>query len=245
MGKQKEKKTAKEIKQELKDKYGARKVYGWSGYVDDPEEAAILTLMEDISTELGIIPSYFNTIAVGEGLNLFVESNYDPAPPHNVIIDQQLSGFDVLGTDDFGSEFFRYKKYLPKTYNEGATLADLSTGAEFVQESRINELGKTTISGTFKDLESALWAFGATLAHRKDRFLKAAKDFGYGTPTEDQLAYWTYVYYQGEGNARRWLKSNKGLDITTNKSERGQVNILATERVATWRYVQTKGIFSE
>ena len=33
-----------------------------------------------------------------------------------MIIDQPLSGFDVLGTDDFSSEFSRYKKYLPYTY---------------------------------------------------------------------------------------------------------------------------------
>ncbi|MDH7446805.1 hypothetical protein [Aquimarina sp. 2201CG14-23] len=244
MGKQ-PKKTVTEIKEDLRKKYDARKVYGWSGYVDDPSEAAILTLMEDISADLGIIPSYFNTIAVGEGLNLFVDDNYDPKPPHHVIIDQPLSGFNVLGTDDFGSEFPRYKKYLPKTYNEGKTKADFKTGAEFIQEVRTNELGKKTISGIFKDLESALWAFGATLAHRQNLFLSHASSFAYGTPTEDQQAYWTYVYYQGEGNAKRWLKANKGFDITTNKSSRGQVHILATERLATWRYVQTKKIFSK
>ncbi|MBL3658996.1 hypothetical protein JL102_23260, partial [Fulvivirga sp. 2943] len=57
-------------------------------------------------------------------------------------------------------------------------------------------------------------------------------------------AYWTYVYYQGEGNAARWLQANRGLDYNTNKAERGMVHTLALERVATWRYVLTKGIFS-
>ncbi|MBL3659111.1 hypothetical protein, partial [Fulvivirga sediminis] len=113
----------------------------------------------------------------------------------------------VLGTDDFGSEFVRYKKYLPKSYNEGSSEADLLHDAEFIQDTRINELGQQTQSALFKDLESALWAFGATLAHRKDRFLAKAKALGYGNPTEDQLAYWTYVYYQGEGNAARWLQA--------------------------------------
>lgn len=244
MGKQ-PKKTVAQIKEELRDKYDARKVYGWSGYVDEPKEVIVLSIMEKISKDLGIIPSYFNTIAVGEGLNLFIDNHYDPNPPYNVVIDQPLSGFDVLGTDDFGSEFNRYKKYLPNTFNEGKTRADFKTGAEFIQETRINELNRETISGVFEDLESALWAFGATLAHRQNLFLSHASSFGYGTPTEDQLAYWTYVYYQGEGNAKRWLKSNKGFDITTKKSERGMVHILATERLATWRYVQTKKIFSK
>lgn len=90
-----------------------------------------------------------------------------------------------------------------------------------------------------------MWAFGATLAHRKDLFINQGKNLVYGTPSEDQLAYWIYVYYQGEGNAKRWLKSNESYDITKNKTERGQVHTLATERVATWRYVQTKNIFSK
>ncbi len=244
MGKQ-VKKSYKEIKEELRKKYDARKVYGWSGYVDDPNEKAVLDLMEKISKDLGLIPSYFNTIAVGEGLNLFIDSNYDVKPPNNVIINKPLNGFDVLGTDDFGSEFPRYKKYLPSTFNEGSSMADFKSGAEFYQKEETNELGNKTITGVFKDLESALWAFGATLAHRKDLFVNYGKSLGYGKPTEDEQAYWNYVYYQGEGNAKRWLKSNKGYDIKTNKTERGQVHTLATERLATWRYVQTKKIFSE
>ena len=178
--------------------------------------------MEKTAKDVGIIPSYFNTIAVGEGLNLFIDSNYDINPPYNVIISNPLNGFDVLGTDDFGSEFSRYKKYLPKTFNERKTVMTLKQVQSFINKLKPMKLNKETITGVFKDLETALWAFGVTLAHRKNFFVN-----------------------QGKGNAKRWLKSNGSYDITTNKTERGQVHILATERVATWRYVQTKEIFSE
>ena len=66
--------------------------------------------MESISVKIRdhIIYSYFNTIAVSEGLNLFMDNNYETKTPHNVITNKKLSGFDVLGTDDFDSEFSRH-----------------------------------------------------------------------------------------------------------------------------------------
>lgn len=231
-------------KEAFKDKYGVENVYTWSGYIDDDREAGVLKLIITISGSLNISPSYYSTIAIGEGLGVYIDYNYASTEPFNVILDKPVDGFSFLGTDDFGSEYNRYKKYLPDTYNEGIGFNDFNTGAEFFKKRTDNELGHKVVSAIFKDLESALWAFGATLKHRKDTFLRHAKEFGYRRPSEDETAYWVYVYFQGEGRARTWLRANKGFNINNNMSDRGQVHKLAMERLASWRYLQSKRIFS-
>lgn len=248
MGKQ-AKKSSDKIREGFRKKYNARKVYRWTGYADDKEEKPLVTLIEKIAKKQNLIPSYFYTIAIGEGLgatyiDLPSSFNNFSLPTKLLRTDLEINGFDVLGVDDFGSEYSRYKKHLPNTYNMSTEKNKFSPGSEFYQEDRINELIKSTKSAIFKDLESALWAFGSTVAHRKELFIKHGKELGYGSPTDDQTAYWIYVYFQGEGRAKRWLKSNGSYNITTKKTERGQVNTLATERLATWRYVQSEKLFS-
>lgn len=247
-------KTVAEIREDFRSKYNARKVYEWTGYADEPKEKPLVTLIEKIAKKQNLIPSYFYTMAIGEGLGLaYIDdlSSYKdislPTEKPKLLLktDLEINGFNALGVDDFGSEYPRYKKYLPKTYNMSTEKNKFSLDSEFYQEDRKNELGRTTKSAVFKDLESALWAFGSTVAHRKGLFIKHGKELGYkSSPTDDQTAYWIYVYFQGEGNAKRWLKSNGGYNITTKKTERGQVNTLATERLATWRYIQSKKLFS-
>jgi len=243
MGKQK--KTIAQVKNELAKQYNVPKVYGWSGYADDEKEKPLNDLIEKIAKEQNFIPSYLYTIAVGEGLgDVYVspEYNYNKDPKTNKLslkIDQEIRGFSVLGVDDFSDDFPRVKKYLPSDYNEGD---------EFVSqfESRKGEWGRQGVnSAIFKNLESALLGYSAVLAHRRDLFKAHAKELAYSTPTEDQLAYWTYCYYQGEGRAKKYLKSNKSLDFTLPApAEMKGVKLKALERVATWRYVQFRNVFS-
>ena len=245
MGK-KAKKTIKEIKDELKLRYKARKVFGWSGYADDPKEKPLADLIERIAKERNFIPSYLYTIAIGEGLGFnYVDilSNYspDPADPKEKLLrtDKPINGFQALGVDDFSDDFPRVKKYLPSDYNEGD---------EFTKKTiRRKEWGKTIVnSAEFKDLESALYGFAAILAHRRDLFLKHAKEFKYVSITEDQQAYWTYIYFQGEGRGRQYLKANLSADYgKAAVSSMKEVKQKSLERLATWRYVQTKKIFSK
>ncbi len=245
-------------KEAFKSKYGADKVYQWSGYLDEPREANVVALIEKIAAKQNLIPSYFATIAIGEGLGLYIDNNYHFVNKkktktgkiikiEKVKTNVKIDGFEYLGTDDFGSDFIRYKKYLPKDYNKGKTTADFKNKlqAEFITVSRINELNKETTSALFKNLESALWAFGATLKHRLERCKLKGKNLGYSNPTEDQLAYWTYVFFQGEGNATRWLTNNKSFKYKSNASARGEVNRLALNRLATWRFLQSYNLFTK
>lgn len=250
-------KTFREVKAELQTKYEAWKVIAVAGYVNDKREELAKDLIEKIALEMDFIPSYFGTIILTEGLGwayLGLESNFDTTTPFHVDINRQVSGFEAAGTDDFGSEFSRYRRYLPDDYNEGATPADLLADAEFVKDVKINERNEQTVSAIFSNMESMIWAFGATLSHRRDMFLRHATELGYSTPTEDELAYWTYIYYQGEGQARRWLQSAGSLDIYARNgcypncnvtADTRDANDVALSNLASWRYLQWANIFSE
>ena len=226
--------------------YGGTKVYKWIGYIDDPREANVVQLFESTCNVIpSIFPSFLCTIALGEGLNLWINNNYSPTPPHNVMINNRINGFECLGTDDFGSDFMRYKPYLPNTFNEGD---------EFVRYNATNEHQNPVISADFKNLESGLLGVGAVIAQRKDKFLSDASSFGYGKPNSDQLFFWTYVYYQGEGRAKAYLKDNQGFDfckkaptavvVGNKKYDMTSIRQKALERLATWRYIRTANILS-
>ncbi len=239
MGKQKKRETYAQVRERLKNQYGARKVYRWLGYADDPTEKIVVDLVKHYSSTLNIEVSYFYTIAIGEGLgDEYLNLPYARDKKGLIRSDQSLSGLRVFGVDDFSDDFPRVKKYLPSDYNEGDEFYK-------IEGHRPQDFGRKKVNtAIFKDLESGLEGFGAILRHRRDIFLREAKQFGYPTPTEDQIAYWNYCYYQGEGRARRYLEYNGGLDYTKPAPiNMREIQQLALERLATWRYVQYYNLF--
>ncbi len=84
------------------------------------------------------------------------------------------------------------------------------------------------------------------LSHRRALVLKHAAELGYSAPTEDQEAFWIYVYYQGEGRGKSYMESNGDLNYDKNPPSKMRViKRLAIERLATWRYMQTKKLFTK
>ncbi|MBC9795071.1 hypothetical protein [Sinomicrobium weinanense] len=240
------KKTKEEIKAGLREKYGVDKVYEWAGYADEPREKPLVDAVEHVAKELNFAPSYLYTIAIGEGLGVTYADILANYKDDVLKTDVSIDGYQSLGVDDFSSDFPRVKKYLPEDYNEG----DEYTSKQIVR----NEWGGETVvnSATFDGLKNALYGFGAILLHRRDRFLEHKREFKYGIPTEDQSAFWTYVYFQGEGTGRKYLENNGDMDYTSappsNVARIGGpdgIRYKALERLATWRYMKTKKIFSE
>ncbi len=217
--------------------FGNRKVFEWTGYINDSREANVRQLLENTCITIpSIFPTLLYTIAAGEGLILWIDANYDPTPPNNVMIDNSINGFTYLGTDDFGGDFSRYQPFLPSTYNEGD---------KFDIYNATNELGQPVVSADFKNLEAGLLGIGAVIAHRKNKFLTDASDLGFSSPNIDQIVFWTYVYFQGEGRGKNYLITNKGFDFTKESpSNMREIRRLALERLATWRYIQISNLLS-
>lgn len=226
--------------EKLKKEFDVDKVYKWHGYVNDSREKNVVKIIEDVAKFSSFAPSFLCTIAVGEGLGLWINDSYAVNNPHKVRVNDSIDGFDYLGVDHFAADFNRTKKYLPKDYN---------LGDEYNVSSRINEHGNTVQSATFKNLKSGIQALAATISHRKRLFLSHCKEFGYiekfKNPTQEQLAFWIYVYFQGEGRAKTYLKSNGGYDyFKASPGMMNQIRSLALERVAAWKFMQSKKIFT-
>lgn len=257
---EKKKKPYKVVKQELKDKYEAWKVLAVAGYVNSPEEALAKKIIEDVALKMSFKASYFATIVLTEGLGssyLGHDFNFTKTKPKTVRNDTIVPGYELGGVDDFGFHFKdRYKKYLPKSFNEGFSDYDLKhNNAEFKKISQTNERGENIVTANFSNMESLIWACGATLAHRRDLFIKHYKSLGYTKPSEDELAYWTYMYYQGEGRAYKALKNNGGFNIFGINAKHSASRIVtkdtrdpndvALSNLASWRYLQWANVFSE
>jgi hypothetical protein len=105
--------------EQLKREFAVKHVRKWNGYVDDGREQEVVTIVEDAAKATALNPSFLATIAIGEGLGLWIDANYDPMPPHKVKIGNSIDGYGALGVDHFASDFTRTRKYLPKDYNEG------------------------------------------------------------------------------------------------------------------------------
>jgi hypothetical protein len=217
--------------------FNVKKVYRWSGYVDDKREQNVVTIIENAAKLNNLIPSFLCTIAIGEGFGLWIDDNYGA---HSVNVNNPVDGFGSLGLDHFGSDFNRTKKYLPKDYNEGD---------EFTKDSAVNEHGNDVQTALFKNVKSGIQALSGTLALRKQIFLNHSRLFGYiksfGNPNNEQLAFWLYVYFQGEGRAKKYLELNKNFDYSQKApSYMIQIQHLSLERLAAWKYLQSKKIFS-
>lgn len=225
------------LTQKLKQQFGVKKIYRWNGYVDDKREKNVVSIIEKAAKRNKLIPSYLCTLAIGEGFGLWIDDNYGPK---SVNVNNPVDGFENLGLDHFSADFNRTKKHLPNDYNKGD---------EFTTSTAINEHNKTVQSAKFKNVEAGIQAFSATLALRKDIFFNHSRQLGYiksvGNPSSEQEAFWIYVYFQGEGRAKKYLQSNKNYDYSNKApSSMLQIQRLALERVAAWKYMQSKSIFT-
>lgn len=253
------KKSKLEIKKDLQDQYDAWRVMAVAGYVNSPEEKLAKDIIEEVALYYNFIPSYFATIVLTEGLGILyldISSNYSTTAPYGIRNDIQVEGYQLGGVDDFGFHFEdRYKKLLPNHWNEGASANDLQNGAEFMKVYQTNEKGESIVTANFNNMESIIWACGATLANRRSLFKRDLRSLGYGKPSEDEMAYWNYMYYQGEGRAFRALKAAGSFDImfinrgySPNRvitQDNREPNDVALSNLASWRYLQTFNIFSK
>jgi hypothetical protein len=210
----------------------------WHIYLQ--ERPHIKQAFEEEGTRVGIAPSELFTIAMGEGLGFVFDEGVDEK--------SKISGFGRLGTDHFSSGFNKYKKYLPADYNRGD---------EFEEEIDKNEKGQIVKSAAFKNLRVGLTAFAAVYKFHRQLAINYGNDLGYPQPTPDQLHFWSYYFFQMPYGEKPWhampaLKKAGSWDFTKMKFDKTSSHpsytsdfpSLCYKRVATWRYIKSKGIFS-
>jgi hypothetical protein len=211
-------------KAQLKAKYGYEP-YRWLGYADEPTEESLRKMFRDVAAkQTSISVSELYTIAIGEGLNLWIDNHRNP--DKTIKTNDPIDGFGNLGLDDFHSDITRLQVggYLSKDFNEGT---------HYVKTTRRNEQGREVQSARFTNLTNGITALAAVIAHRRSLAIALPE----GTNLDsDNLFFWTYAFFvDGEGDGIAHIKSAKG-DFT--KSTRNIIKEKAVRRLSTLRYVE-------
>jgi hypothetical protein len=228
----------------MEQKYGVRPRHLF-GFINGPDEKMLVDAIYKNSGD-GISPEFLCSVAFGEGLNYYHEAGFRGA--------EKVNGFSYLGLDNFSDDISRLKAkgYLPANFNEG----DEYTVSEEVLPASESGAGKTVRSAEFKDINTAMMALKATLAHRSDVFLNDAERILGETAatkiTDDEKDYWTYYYFNaGEGNGENRLRNAGTVAINKWKgSTQGEGNGYSTNphsnslvRVATTEYLKNSKVF--
>jgi hypothetical protein len=134
-----------------------------------------------------------------------------------------VSGFGYLGLDDYGDEVGAKRhpltEFLPPGFDRSAVRP----------ATRNNEYGREVHSGEFPTLLSALQALAAMLERRRALFLEDAAASGYPKPTEDELVYWTYVYFNaGVPGGSEQLRKYRGKRKLGDWAARGEYSNAVT-----------------
>jgi RHS repeat-associated protein len=220
-------------KEKIRNQYGVDP-YEWHDDLDGKKsKSTVISTLLRCAKKL-LTAGQLYTLAIGEGLNLFLKYYDDP--------NAEVDGFQFLGVDHFGSEAnaLRNGGYIPNDFNEGD---------EYKVKSNVNEKGQTVLAATFKNLESALIAFSGVANQRADLALAAGKKLGYGKPNTDQVMFWSYIFFQspyGSGpkslsQASSWSYSSFKFN-TTSQNPTG-IPSKSLRRLATWNYIVLEGLF--
>lgn len=176
-------------------KYGARP-YRRSLRIDDwDKNFTDIFVRLEAQSKIGTKRHEYFTIAFNEGCQIYMDKHY--GKKFTVYMD----GFRYLGIDDF-------KTYYDTLKTLGLLRPDFEEGVnkDFQWNEEQNEWDWVLFSADFKDLYTGLEAQAALWDYMKTQVLYYGKKYGYKTPTNDQLLFWSYLFY----NRHHLLKSFKG-----------------------------------
>lgn len=123
----------------------------------------------------------------------------------SIRIDRPVSGFNALGLDTFFTELNYTTQPLRSFFPPGFLETQLT------EVSRVNEFGTSVRSANAPNLRIGLQALLSMLSRRRALFLEDARNLGYPQPTNEEIVYWTYVYYNtGPGNRSNPASSGDG-----------------------------------
>ncbi|MEV0381204.1 hypothetical protein [Nonomuraea sp. NPDC050643] len=166
-----------------------------------------------------------------------VSATADPTEAQlgSVRITSPISGYVYLGTDDFFTDLTAAKqpasRFLPPGY-------DLK---RVVLDRRVNEKGREVQSARFPDLTMGLQGLAALVRRHRALFLADVKTYGYAAPTQAELVYWTYVYFNaGEFNGQ--LKKYAGARRPGDWIARGEYPN-SIRLLESWRMINAMRIF--
>ena len=160
------------------------------------------TQIFDLMHEIGnanIPPAFLYAAASKEGMvDIYIRGQVaNPAQPdrlndtelRTISVDRPVSGFQALGLDTFFTELGYTNQPLRTFFPTGFDESQLT------EVSRVNEFGTPVRAADAPNLRTGLQAMISILSRRRALFLEDARNLGYPQPTNEEIVYWTYVYY--------------------------------------------------
>lgn len=247
-----EKARLKVLEESIQSQYGVRPLR-YFGYLDEKGEQALAEAILEGSRRangnphgVSVDPAFVFTVAMAEGLNLWMNVNYDGNYPN--WMESAVDGYQYVGLDWFKRE--------QKELKSGDFLR--STFQGFREDRWVsNEKGERLKVGVFYNLSDAMEALAATIAYRKWLFLEDARKFlgeqTVGELTEAEINFWTYIYFnpgpgfgmeQLQSKGRHFFRRWTGPPRLERKDPRNNAHYKAMLRLATWELVSQSGLFA-
>ncbi|MDX1997432.1 MAG: DUF4157 domain-containing protein [Thermoanaerobaculia bacterium] len=159
------------------------------------------------SAREGLIDQYIRAQVPGAASDRL--SNAEMA---TVRTDRPVSGFNMLGLDDFFTDLAATRQPLAGFLPTGFDPTRLT------ETPHVNEQGRTVRSADAPDLRTALQAKMANMARRRAIFEEDRVALGYPAPTGDETVYFVYVYYNsGTNEGRRTLNAHRPAHPTASE----------------------------
>ncbi len=227
----------------LADKYGVLPLR-WLGFVDDVREVgAVQAFQKAAQPKLGVPVDWLYVIAVGEGLNGLLSADGTSFVPPTY--DDRVSGFSELGVDTFGTRVEGLKK-------RGLLRQNFAEGVDYLTMPDTNEKDEPVVSASFPDLARGLEALASMIAAERQQFLvDARRVLGADRAehlTDEQLFFFTYVYFNAGPLGGRRLLERRGLNAAEawrgklpDHNRNAQYN--AMQRLQTLRLLRAFAIF--
>jgi len=243
--KTRDRKKQRKCRESIQNRYGVRPK-NLFGYIDSAKEKNVVKAVLNNSNEK-ISPEFLYSVAMGEGLTFYFSDYGSKASAGTAPVD----GPQHIGLDEFGDDVTELQAggYLRKDFRKGTDY----TPYDWVR----NEAGGEMLLHTakFKNLNVALEAVSAELTARRDKFIADYFEMYGEDATEDlndeQLDYWTYIYYNTRPKVRRKLLTKARFGRITewtgdpeagNEGSRDPV-LNADIRTATAAYLRCVGVF--
>jgi len=197
--------ASKKASTSIQAKYGARP-YRRASRIDDYDKAfSDMFIKLEQNSKIGTSRYEYFTLAFNEGCHIWMDKHY--GKPFNVYMD----GFRYLGIDEF-------KFYLDTLKSLQLLRNDFQEGfdKDFVWNEEENEWDWITTSADFKDLYTGLEAQAAIWDYMKMQVKFFGKKYGYKAPTNDQLVFWAYVFYNRHHLLKTWKNKLPAAQILRN-----------------------------
>jgi hypothetical protein len=189
----------------IQAKYGARPYRRASRIDDYDKKFSDMFIQLEANSKLKTSRFEYFTLAFNEGCHIWMDKHY--GKPYNVYMD----GFRYLGIDEFKYYIDTLKslQLLRNDFNEGFD-------KDFVWNEEENEWDWITTSADFKDLYTGLEAQAAIWDYMKLQVKHFGKKYGYKTPTNDQLIFWSYLFYNRHHLLKTWKNKLPAAQILKN-----------------------------